>query len=420
MGLLFCKNCDVYYELLSNEHASDFECCSACGGKLEYVEDKIVNHSSDDNKDSVDLQKPRRNVKNDYTVHEKNSGNDMYVMVTISKGNTYIEEKVIQYQKDQKLKERRRKSNKSSSYKNKSSFNRNRKKKTHVYNNDSSILLGSLVILIGLIGIIIVNLFSEFIFSMIFVLLLPMGVIILFNTLSKTRKSKPAQKKKPKKISYKKYRAKSRKQEYPPSNVEQHDLQKSTKFNIDEKTNWVKGLEGENIVLNYLNTLPKDYYIFHDVNLPDKKGNIDHVVIGFNGIFVIETKNYSEDYDYGIDGDQWYLYDFLFNEYVEFNYNPVPQLFKNKNDLKRFLESRDVLTSKITINPIIAFVTDNFRIIKKSDEYEVLLPENIPNFILNQKTRKFETQEELDKVIIELKQYSTRFSFIREKIRLDN
>jgi len=56
---------------------------------------------------------------------------------------------------------------------------------------------------------------------------------------------------------------------------------------------WKKGLEGEKTVNKFLEELPQDYFIFYDVKLPGSKGNIDNVVIGPNGIFVVETKNYT-------------------------------------------------------------------------------------------------------------------------------
>jgi hypothetical protein len=43
-------------------------------------------------------------------------------------------------------------------------------------------------------------------------------------------------------------------------------------------------LECENLVFNYLNALPKDYFVFNDAELPEKRGNIDHVEIGPTGI----------------------------------------------------------------------------------------------------------------------------------------
>lgn len=56
-----------------------------------------------------------------------------------------------------------------------------------------------------------------------------------------------------------------------------------------KKENWNKGIRGEQIVANYLNKLPADYSVFNDVKFPGSYGNLDHIVIGPNGIFVIET-----------------------------------------------------------------------------------------------------------------------------------
>lgn len=62
-------------------------------------------------------------------------------------------------------------------------------------------------------------------------------------------------------------------------------------------SNWAKGADGEVRTAAVLSTLPDSYIVFHDFN-PTFAGavaswNVDHVVIGPNGMFVIETKNYS-------------------------------------------------------------------------------------------------------------------------------
>ena len=67
--------------------------------------------------------------------------------------------------------------------------------------------------------------------------------------------------------------------------------------------------------------MPEDYYIFNDVKFPGSRGNLDHVVVGPNGVFVIETK-YLAGF-FVIDDTEW-----LFKKYEQFN---VP--------LKRFSES---------------------------------------------------------------------------------
>jgi len=49
------------------------------------------------------------------------------------------------------------------------------------------------------------------------------------------------------------------------------------------------GAEAEQAVAEALQELPDDYYVFHDLEFPGF--NIDHVVLGPNGIFLVETKS---------------------------------------------------------------------------------------------------------------------------------
>ena len=49
------------------------------------------------------------------------------------------------------------------------------------------------------------------------------------------------------------------------------------------------GAKAEQAVAEALNELPDDYYVFHDLEFPGF--NIDHVVLGPNGIFLVETKS---------------------------------------------------------------------------------------------------------------------------------
>lgn len=101
----------------------------------------------------------------------------------------------------------------------------------------------------------------------------------------------------------------------PKSHLPYEQVKKEKKL----RDNYIKGLSGENIALNHLNTLPKNYLVFHDVQLPNGKGNIDHIVVGQTGLFIIETKNYSG--KYLISGNRWYYY--KDNKYNEIKQNPV-------------------------------------------------------------------------------------------------
>lgn len=68
-------------------------------------------------------------------------------------------------------------------------------------------------------------------------------------------------------------------------------------------SNYKDGLSAENFVTEYLRNLNDNYFLINDIKLPDTRGNIDHVVLGPNGIFVIETKNYGGQLI--CNGDEW-------------------------------------------------------------------------------------------------------------------
>lgn len=58
-------------------------------------------------------------------------------------------------------------------------------------------------------------------------------------------------------------------------------------------------------VTDALKFLPHDYVLFNDLMLPDGKGNVDYLVMGPNGLFIIETKNYSTYVE--CLGDEWFV-----------------------------------------------------------------------------------------------------------------
>jgi hypothetical protein len=58
---------------------------------------------------------------------------------------------------------------------------------------------------------------------------------------------------------------------------------------------YFKGAEGEELVARMLHRLPAEWTVFHGVMLPAGTGrrDIDHVLVGPAGVFVVETKNWS-------------------------------------------------------------------------------------------------------------------------------
>ncbi|HMK54011.1 MAG TPA: nuclease-related domain-containing protein, partial [Methanobacteriaceae archaeon] len=148
-----------------------------------------------------------------------------------------------------------------------------------------------------------------------------------------------------------------------------------------------------------------DYFVYHDVTLASKRGNIDHVVIGPTGIFVIETKNYSG--KYRIKGDKWFYY--KRGNFHEARYNPGSQVTRNTQNIKLFLQKRGINTSKVTFTSLVAFICSDFRVIETPRDYKVLLPQTVPEYILNGKINQ--NINSLKEAALELEPYCVELTF---------
>ena len=72
-----------------------------------------------------------------------------------------------------------------------------------------------------------------------------------------------------------------------------------------EQSNARKGVQGEESVAWELSYLSHEFLLLNDLMLPGSKGNLDHVVVGPTGVFIVETKNYSG--MYACYGDRWFF-----------------------------------------------------------------------------------------------------------------
>jgi len=64
-----------------------------------------------------------------------------------------------------------------------------------------------------------------------------------------------------------------------------------------------KGMMGEASVADALKKLDDSYFVINDLLLKGRSGNIDHIILGPNGIFAVETKSLRG--DIGCNGDEW-------------------------------------------------------------------------------------------------------------------
>ncbi|MCG2828462.1 nuclease-related domain-containing protein [Methanothermobacter sp. K4] len=138
---------------------------------------------------------------------------------------------------------------------------------------------------------------------------------------------------------------------------------------------WRKGHEGELIITNCLRRLPEGYHILNDIQLPGAYGNMDHVVVGPTGVYMIETKSYSGNYI--VKGDRWFLNDELRKEEVQ---SPSIQAKGNAAALKEFLESRDIYVS--WVNAVVAFLSESCTIMEEDEHCRILKPCQVPEHIM--------------------------------------
>jgi len=138
-----------------------------------------------------------------------------------------------------------------------------------------------------------------------------------------------------------------------------------------------KGIQGEERVTWELSHLGDEFLLLNDVMLPGGSGNIDHIVIGRTGVFVIETKNYSG--KYVCYGDRW----FFQGRRQKYNVSSVSvQARNNARILANLLHS---LGFTVEVNPIIVFAHPLVQLWLHSPTIPVLKGGYVCNFVLSQR-----------------------------------
>jgi hypothetical protein len=75
----------------------------------------------------------------------------------------------------------------------------------------------------------------------------------------------------------------------------------------EQVTTWQRGAHGERRTAHLLDRLPRDgYVVFHDLAVPGSPANVDHLVIGPSGVFIIDSKQWTGSVYQGADGLAWH------------------------------------------------------------------------------------------------------------------
>ena len=166
---------------------------------------------------------------------------------------------------------------------------------------------------------------------------------------------------------------------------------------LSRNSSWKKGIAGEKELTMALQELDNSYYLLNDVVLYPKHGNIDHIVLGQNGIFVIETKNYKG--EIGCKEDEWYLLTYPAKKRGSGRRKrpvkkPLPSISKQakrnattlKNFIEKYIEEANLKTHQIEVNCILTFVDPDLELKLRKPSVDVLRLFELPEFIKKAKT----------------------------------
>lgn len=119
---------------------------------------------------------------------------------------------------------------------------------------------------------------------------------------------------------------------------------------LREAKMWNRGAEGERVVAEILESnLSDEYHVFNDVKFPGRTANIDHLVIGPSGVFVLNTKNWRGIVGWAEDGKT-----LLWNGELE-RKNSAKAAMADALDVRdkiRALLNRDIFVKPILVFPL--------------------------------------------------------------------
>jgi len=150
-------------------------------------------------------------------------------------------------------------------------------------------------------------------------------------------------------------------------------------------------LQGEILVVQALQDLDDNYFLINDIKLHDSYGNIDHIVLGPNGIFVIETKNYAGRIICA--GDEW------IRQYEDRDYDlgsPSKQVKRNAIKIKQIIESSNIFKDrlKVWIEGIVVFTNPDVELQLANTTVAILQVDELSDNIKNNKSKiKFSSKE---------------------------
>jgi hypothetical protein len=149
------------------------------------------------------------------------------------------------------------------------------------------------------------------------------------------------------------------------------------------------GLVGEKEVIQQLKTkLDGNYALINSLYLEDEGGDIDHIVLAPNGVFVLETKNWS--------GKISCNEDFWQRVGKRDMGSPSRQVKRNAAKVKRIIDlSPDLRSLDVYVEGIVVFTNKNATLEMKNPTVTVVKAQNLTNYMISLQNNRFYTKEQL-------------------------
>lgn len=153
------------------------------------------------------------------------------------------------------------------------------------------------------------------------------------------------------------------------------------------------GWQGEKQVIKLLNSkLNNDYYLINTLSLRNGGGDIDQIVLGPNGLFVLETKNWSGNIT--CNGDEWQR-----DNKRHIDSSPSRQLKRNIARIKQVIDSSPSLRQLgIWVDGIVVFTNKHAVLHINNPTVPILKLHQLANYIATHKSSNSYSRQQLEAI----------------------
>jgi len=153
------------------------------------------------------------------------------------------------------------------------------------------------------------------------------------------------------------------------------------------------GLRGEKQVSKLLGSkLSDDYYLINDLYLRDGGGDIDHIVLGPNGIFVLETKNWKG--NISCNGDEWQRVGKR-----DFSASPSRQVKRNAAKIKHIIDdSPSVEPFGGWVEGIVVFTNNHATLHLNNPTVPIFKLPQLPNYLTTHRGTSSYSRQQLEAI----------------------